>query len=310
MYFYYKVFGFILRSQFEIRQLMPAKETDHFDIDVVFEAVPKEIIEDIENPDTFSRYNWTKEYIWLKNIYGIFAVYKSGKIYIQNTSDSDTLFLLQFVLGYGISMYAHLHNKVALHCGAVSIDGKGVLITGASGAGKSTLTTELLNDGAKMLSDDVIAVGYEDGVPYVYPAFPQQKLCRDAAMARGYNLDELLYIDPDKDKFALNRSDIFLTEPQKLDTIFLLQWYDPEAEEYKDYNNEIQVFEIEGVNKVNIIVNQLFLLFMIANVGFPAEHFQLCTDLAVHTRICWIFRPKDSDTMEEVKKIVYETIKD
>ena len=49
---------------------------------------------------------------------------------------------------------------------------------------------------------------------------------------------------------------------------------------------------------------------MIANVGFPAEHFQLCTDLAVHTRICWIFRPKDSDTMEEVKKIVYETIKD
>ena len=74
MYYYYKVFGFIVRSEFEIRQLMPAEETQKYDMDVVFENVPKEIMADIENPELSNRYHWTAEYIWLKNIYGIFSV--------------------------------------------------------------------------------------------------------------------------------------------------------------------------------------------------------------------------------------------
>lgn len=308
MYYYYKVFGFVLRSKMEIRQLMVVEETEKFDMEVMFADVPAEIMDDIENPKLSNRYHWTKEYIWMKNIYGIFAIYEDGKIYVQNTSESDVLFLLQFVLGFGICMFAHLKGMVALHCSGVSIDGKGVLITGLSGSGKSTLTSELISDGAKMLSDDVIAAGYKDGEVWIYPAFPQQKLCRDAALRKGYNLDELLYVDPKKDKFAINRKDIFLAEPQKLDTLFLLQWYNPEDEEYKKYNGQVVKYEAEGMNKLNIIMNQLFLMFMIVDVGFPAEHFQLCADLAAATKVCWIIRPENSDTMDEVKKIVYETL--
>ena len=67
---------------------------------------------------------------------------------------------------------------------------KGIIITGTSGSGKSTLTAELISDGAVMLADDMIVTGYDDnGFPTIYPAFPQQKLCRDAAIKKGYDLD-------------------------------------------------------------------------------------------------------------------------
>ena len=56
------------------------------------------------------------------------------------------------------------------------------------------------NEGKAFLKiqEDMIAAGYGDnGFPTIYPAFPQQKLCRDAAIQKGYDLDKLIYIDPD-----------------------------------------------------------------------------------------------------------------
>ncbi len=311
MYYYYKVFGFVLRCEYEIRQLLLVETDGEYDLDIVFGTVPEEVLAEIGDEKNAPYCKWNKDYMWFRNSFAYFAVYRSGKMMIQNNSDREILFLLQFVLGYGISVFAHLKGLVALHCGAVSINGKAVAITGASGAGKSTITTELLVDGAKMLSDDVIAVGYlpgKEGQAYAFPAFPQQKLCRDAALQRGYSLEDLIYIDPEKDKFAVDRRDIFLSEPQRFHTLFMLQWYDGEDEAYKEYKNQILCSKIEGFEKVNIIVNSLFLGMMLDSMGLPAEQFQVCVDLAANVNICLIQRPKGLDTMKQVKEIIYKVI--
>lgn len=311
MYYYYKVFGFVLRCEYEIRQLLLVETDGEYDLDIIFEQVPKEVLAEIGDEKTAPYCRWNKDYIWFRNSFAYFAVYRSGKMVIQNNSNSEILFLLQFVLGYGISVFAHLKGLIALHCGSVSVNGKAVAITGASGAGKSTITTGLLEDGARMLSDDVIAVGYlpeKPGEVYVFPAFPQQKLCRDAAVQRGYSLEDLIYIDPEKDKFAVDRRDIFLSEPQRLHTLFLLQWYDGEDETYKEFKNQILCSKVEGFEKVNVIVNSLFLGMMLDAMGLPAEQFQVCVDLASEVNICLIQRPKGVDTMEQVKQIIYRVI--
>lgn len=311
MYYYYKVFGFVLRCEHEIRQLFLVDTGGEYDLDIVFEQVPEEVLEEIGDGSDVPYCKWNKEYMWFRNSFAYFAVYRSGKIIIQNNSDREILFLLQFVLGYGISVFAHLKGLVALHCGAVTINGKAVAITGASGAGKSTLTTELLENGARMLSDDVIAVGYlpeEKGKAYAFPAFPQQKLCRDAALQRGYSLEDLVYIDPQKDKFAVDRKEIFVSEPQCLHSLFVLRWYDSEDEDYKKYERQILCDKIEGFEKVSVIVNSLFLGGMLDAMGLPAEQFQLCVDLAADINIYLIQRPKGEDTMEQVKQIVYRMV--
>ncbi len=50
-----------------------------------------------------------------------------------------------------------------LHATAVAIDGHGVLITGPSGSGKSDLALRLIDRGAKLVSDDAVAINLVDG---------------------------------------------------------------------------------------------------------------------------------------------------
>lgn len=137
---YYQVTGYIYRCDEKIEQLFEIDPTDDFDVDILIKNVPEEISLQIKEMPSVPYFYWTSDYVWLHNKYEIFAVYKSGKIYLQATNADNKLILLQFVLGYGIAMYAHLNGRIAIHCGCVYTHDNGVLITGTSGSGKSTLT--------------------------------------------------------------------------------------------------------------------------------------------------------------------------
>ena len=303
---YYKVFGYIFRCEYEIAQLYEVEPTSLYDVDILIGQMPEEIIEAAENETIFPCISWNSERFWMNNPYGILAVFKSGKIFAKSPSGEDVLYLLQYVLGYGIAMYAHLHNRITIHCGCVAINGQCILISGNSGAGKSTLTHELIASGATMLSDDVVAIGYDDNHnALVYPAFPQQKLCRDAALQKGYNLDELLYIDPEKDKFAVLHTDNFSTEPHPLHTAVYLECY-----ESKDENSasKLHITELDGFQKVAFLVNNLYLGCIIPNTGFPAESFQLCVDLVKNSHVYRIKRPTGQDTLTEIKEFIYNSL--
>ena len=304
---YYKVFGYIFRCEYEIPQLFKVAPTKQYDVDIIISQMPEEILEDVKNEIDFPCVGWNHKYFWMHNHYGIFAIYDAGKIYAQSTSSDDTLYLLQFVMGYGIALYAHIHNRSAIHCGCVAIENKCVLVSGDSGAGKSTLTHELIASGATMLSDDIAAIGYiEDNIPMVFPAFPQQKLCRDAAIKKGYNLEELLYIDPDKDKFAVIQTDKFCSNPVPLHTIVYLECYEPNDEKE---THKLQITKMEGFQKVAVVVNNLYLGSLISTLGLSAQSFQLCVDLIKDCQVYRIRRPKGENTLSEIKEFIYNSLK-
>lgn len=302
--FYYKVFGYIFRCQYEIKQLYQVPETDAYDVEILIGEMPEEIEQKAAQADIFPCLGWRDDLFWMHNTYGILAVYKNGKIYAKNSSDKDVFYLLQFVLGYGIAMYAHLHNRLAIHCGSVVADDKCIIISGDSGAGKSTLINEFITDGAIMLSDDVVAVGYdEQGETWIYPAFPQQKICRDAAMKKGLDLEELIYVDPEKDKFAVLHKEQFSAEPHKLHSAYYVRCYEP-----KEGKSEVKVKELIGFDKVSFLINNLYLGCLIPNTGLSAESFKLCVDTVKDCKVYQIKRPLGVDTLEEIKQIVYTTI--
>lgn len=298
---YYKVFGYIFRCLHEIKQLYEVPACKHVDVDIIIGEMPQEITDDVNRTTTFPCIAWYDDYFWMNNTYGTLAVFKSGKIYAMSTSDKDTFYLLQFVLGYGIAMYAHLNNRIAIHCGCVAIDGKCILIAGDSGSGKSTLTHELIASGATMLSDDVVAIGYDEHhIPCVYPAFPQQKLCRNVALAQGYNLDELLYVDPEKDKFAVLHTDRFSPEPHPLHSFIYLECYEPDSEA----SGALQINKIDGFSKASILVDNTYLSCILPNIGLSAESFQLCVDFIKDKDMYQIKRPKNKNTLPEIKQFI------
>lgn len=304
--YYYKVFGYIFRCTYEIPQLYEITPDKNYDAEIFIGKMPPEILKEAQEETIFPCISWNEDRIWMKNSYGILAVYKTGNIYAKSTSTEDIFYLLQYVLGYGIAMYAHLHNRISIHCSCVAIDNKCILISGDSGAGKSTLTHELIRRGASMLSDDIVAIGYDNAHnPLVFPAFPQQKLCRDVALKNGYQLDNLLYVDPEKDKFAVLHTDKFETNPFPLHTaIYLRTKETPEID-----TSRLDIQKVEGFQKVAFLVNNLYLGSMISHSGFSAQAFQLCTDMVKDCYVYQITRPKNADTLNEIVEFLYENLK-
>ena len=138
-----------------------------------------------------------------------------------------------------------------MHCSVIASDEGAILISGESGSGKSTLTNAFLSDGWKFMADDMAYVKTkEGGEVVVYPAFPYQKLCRDAALRKGYNLDELIYLGEEKDKFFVPYQGDFVTHemPVKALVVLMLAAVD-----------EVSVSEITGMNKFMACANNLFL---------------------------------------------------
>jgi len=86
------------------------------------------------------------------------------------------LFLLGSVLGF----LAHQRGLFPLHASCVALNGEVVALVGHSGAGKSTVAALLLEQGARLLSDDVVVIDIDAaGGPLVLPTSPRQKLWRD-----------------------------------------------------------------------------------------------------------------------------------
>ncbi len=367
----YTIFGYTLSSYIKLDQLYPHDEipAENCDIRITDSPIPSDIKNDINENYINPGYRTADSYVWFINVYGIFVITKAGDIYIENTSDEDPLTLMQYVLGYGIAIYAHMNNTLCIHGSGVVLDSKAIIITGTSTSGKSTITHELLKKNAKMLADDITAVRivsnescklsaaswtkYESysykscssdtdssnirsyacdsnkarlqetkshftpnskycegyNFPMVFPAFPQTKLCRDQVIKQGLNVSELTYIDQRKDKFALINKDAFTLTPHPLSYIFLLDKYNPdkarEEETAKDKQScDVIVTEITGFQKIELITRNMFLSFMLKDMGLNADIFSLCTAIAKECPIYHIKRPVGKDTVSEITSII------
>ncbi|MBX9727954.1 MAG: hypothetical protein K2X31_03500 [Sphingopyxis sp.] len=56
-----------------------------------------------------------------------------------------------------------MSQPVNVQCTALAIEGRGVVLTGAPGAGKSELALRLVDGGATLIGDDLVAIAFEDG---------------------------------------------------------------------------------------------------------------------------------------------------
>jgi hypothetical protein len=64
---------------------------------------------------------------------------------------------------------AHAGDQLLLHAAAISVDGAGVVVSGAEGTGKSKLTAALVRLGCAYLTDEIVAVDVETGTITPYP---------------------------------------------------------------------------------------------------------------------------------------------
>jgi hypothetical protein len=139
---------------------------------------------------------------------GAFALEPDGLSGICSPSGA---FWQRYLLGQVMPFAAVLQGLETFHASAVTIGGGAVALVGASGIGKSTIALNLHLAGDGFLTDDVLAVELEGGLPFAHPGMATAKvrcvargLIPDAGLGRlGTPLSE----DAAEMRFAVGRSD-------------------------------------------------------------------------------------------------------
>ena len=287
----YQLYGFILSSTLDFPQLLEVSKDNtagKLNADIYIREMPED--EHLTTKEKHARYGVGHQRSWLSNRTGDFLIRNGKEILYRAVEGANLWYLRSYLLGYVMAMLLHQRSMFAVHCSAMIQDGEATLITGESGSGKSTLTAQFLAHGAKLAADDIAAVKCAGKNSICYPAFPYQKLVRDAALAQGYDLSRLLYINETKDKFLVPMHKKFepFSHPVK-QMIYLA----PATVK------EIQIRRLSGLEQLYAFQNSQFLHSLPGEWETEGGFLQLSLQAAATFPIYLVLRPQDGSTEAE-----------
>lgn len=295
MYFY-KLYGMKVTSDLQFGQLVVCEDEKEPDMEISAGVIP----EDIKEQEEQRKYCFGQERSWLANLTCYLLVENGKKLTYELKPGGNLMYLQSYILGFGMSMLAMQRGLISIHCSALSNDKGALLIAGESGAGKSTLTAAFLEHGYRLMADDMAWVDVTDEQKVLAsPAFPFQKLCRDAAAAKGYNLDELLYINEEKDKFLAPYRGEFKTESVSVKGFIMLGI---------GKEDEVVCQEVTGVQKFHVCVNNLFLRHLLGAAKYDPQISHKCLKMAAGIPMYVIARPNGKDTAKEVIEKAFKIV--
>lgn len=294
--YYYRLYGMKIATDMEFSQLVVCNDEQKIDIEICNGVIPENVLNHKEE----QRWDFGDEISWLENKTCYLVVENGKKLTYRLKPDGNRGLLQSFILGFGMSMLAMQRGILAIHCSALADEQGALLIAGESGAGKSTLTSAFMEKGYRLLADDMVWVEItEEQQIRVWPAFPFQKLCRNVALEKGYNLDELLYINEDKDKFLVPYQGEFKTEYVPLKGFLMLMIVRGE---------EVLCQKAEGLTKFHICANNLFLRHLLQAEKYDPKIGQKCLKMAAGIPIYCIGRPEGKDTTKQVIEQAIATV--
>ena len=293
----YRLYGLKVKSDIEFKQLVKHQ--------VGMPDEPCIYVEKVDVPDDLKaikerKYEIGENFSWLCNNTTWLLVENGEKIGYCLTGGGYPAYLQSYILGFGMAMLAMQRGMLAIHCSAVFDEKGAVLIAGESGAGKSTVTTAFLEKGYHLMADDMafVEVG-KDKKAMAKPAFPYQKLCRNVASQKGHTLDDLIYINEEKDKFLVPYEGEFFLGDVPIKAFVMLGVNDTE---------EVVAKEMTGFNRVPVYTNNLFLRHLLKRDKYNPAIAQKCVEMAAAVPTFYVARPKEGDTVSEVVKKVFEFV--
>lgn len=220
-------------------------------------------------------------------------------IYRESEKISE-LALRSYLTGSAMSLAIMQKNYIPLHGGTVAWKGRGVVISGVSGAGKSTVTMEMHRHGFQFVADDLSVITLSDTGAQVLPGFPQQKLCRDVVVKNGMNIEDLIYIDEDRDKFARILKDGYVTMPIPVACMIELNVSDSAA--------QVEFKAVTGGDKFKQLISNIYRGEVYQRLGNSPERFQLFVRAAAGIPMYRITRPKKGDFVRDIIDCIKEKI--
>lgn len=301
----YKAFGLTIRSKIMLPELFELSDFDNekeTDVQIILQdltSIP--VVSQL--PNNGCLYQAPNFYFKFDDA-AIFCV-SATTITVSPFPDCNEAALRLYILGTCMAVILLQRKIFPLHGSAIVIDGQAYAIVGESGAGKSTLAAAFLQQGYKMLTDDVIAVTMDDasGRPIVVPSYPQQKLWEDSVsqlLIRDHDFNAL-YQDNDRVKFAVSVTKQFETEPVPLGGIFELSI---------SSEDQVVMKNVSGLDRFPLLLTHTYRNFLVSILQMQQWHFATSAQLAEKVPVYKLRRPMVGMTAHELVQCITNEIKE
>lgn len=297
--FFYRMYGLKLCSELDFFQLVKEEKCSGTAEEIwITEGVDTAECEE-QKKTTGKNYEIGEKRSWLENRTLWLQVEEGKRIRYRKKEGANELYVRTYILGFGMAMLAFQRGMLAIHCSAVSKNGKAVLIAGESGAGKSTVTSAFLEAGYSLMADDMAFVEKTESGMQVWPAFPFQKMCRDQIEQKEFCEDELFYIDEQKDKYMVPYKGDFSVEAVPLSGLLYLCQKD---------EGKMEVQPVDGLQKLYACANNLFLRHLLGNDKYTPFIGEKCLQMAGAIKISCLLRAFSESTPEETAQKALEIV--
>ncbi len=171
---------------------------------------------------------------------GRFLVENGNQITLERNRGAEDEVLATYFTTWIIAALLQQRGLLVIHANAVVTEHGAVVVTGESGAGKTSSVAKLIELGAKMLSDDIVVLRFDQsGRVVALPGVNKLNLCEDAAISMGYDLGVLVR-NPFKDNKLFAPVAAMAKEPVTLHRIYWMDIGD---------NHELNVAPLAGMEK-------------------------------------------------------------
>lgn len=229
------------------------------------------------------------DYILLWRSFGYFLVRGGKEILYIPPPDRDENVVIAPLLGVVLGTLLHQRQVFTLHASAINYNGSAVAFVAHKGTGKSTTCANMYNRRYSLVTDDVLAVRFdEDGGFHVEPAFPTMKLNPDAVELIGEEPQELDRIAQSYEKRYFSAAEQFTQNSLPLGTIYVLE-----------NGDDFAVQELDQKDAFMQMLEHSYVARFFGRLAAGKEHFRDCERIAKNVRIKRLVRPRDLSRMQE-----------
>lgn len=202
-----------------------------------------------------------------------------------------------FLLGSAFGFLMHQQGVFPLHGSTVDIGTSCLALVGHSGAGKSSLASGFIERGFRLLTDDVSRIGLINGINYVYPSYPSQKIWKDAVAHMAIEHDPEKRVMNRMDKFYVNDRNRFSVNAMPIEAVI---------EIYPSDVKEPVLVRLEKRDALNVMITHSYRQEMMGEHTDLGAHLRFCSELAMVVPVYRLLRPRDGFTVREQVNVLVE----
>ena len=288
------MYGLTAESDWLLPECLSAEQGAEPDICIIKGLVPENGID----PLSEDMYEQSIEGEFWLNIEEVarYWIRQGKEIIVEPYPDADEESIRVFLLGSAIGALLFQRGLLLIHGNAIEIDGACAVCVGDSGAGKSTLAAAFLQNGYRLLADDVVPVT-EQGM--ATPGFPRIKLWGDTARLLGIETDGLRRIMPDMDKYNVPLGERYCNTPLPIKWVYVLESVD----------EGFVCLPYEGMSRFEPLHENTYRVHFLEAMALKPQHLQQVAKLAGGIHMAKIQRPQSGFRINELVQFILNDIR-